>query len=630
MTLPFLQISDRIEALPVVYGSGDFALEVRRRILAGKYDCIALPLPPSFQRDVEQAVDLLPAITLVLQNEPYQPADREHGGEQRPPCHQEDEDTEGVVNFVPIDPCQAVIAAIRVAMEERIPRAFIDLETEHFEPYAVAFPDPYALKKLPLEKFAAAVLPALPPLPEGQPLWRMAMMAQRLRSLEKRHKAILLVCSMLDWPWIRQAYVEKAALGAKDDEVEPTEIHQPDPKTLLFMLGELPFITAQYEHARKELEDDTNLSVDGVKDLLIHARDRYKRELKHQARPVTPQTLSLYLRYVRNLSLVERRLTPDLYSLVVAAQQFVGDNFALHVAETAREYRHDREVGLPRITLGIDRGRLADGRTVRMVNRLAGPPMTWRSCELRRRPEPKKRKLWQMRWNPFSQCSYPPEDVLIERFRSHLFDRAKAVIGLDLAKTEKFTTSFKDGIDIRETLRNWHTGGIYVKAFPPTRGGLDAVVMLFDSPADPRDYPYRMTWHSEHDEESLLAFFATDWHKNLVGPGIAQASYGGAMMIFPRLIIPDIWTDPAFDAASTMEERLLMAACAYGREKHVALMSALPPGGAWRRLAAQFGKKLVHLPLGMFSASTLAQLRIFHVLNGKQVRSYAADFIRRA
>ena len=60
------------------------------------------------------------------------------------------------------------------------------------------------------------------------------------------------------------------------------------------------------------------------------------------------------------------------------------------------------------------------------------------------------------------------------------------------------------------------------------------------------------------------------------------------------------------------------------------LLSPIPPTAAWRRLAADRGKKLVHLPLGNFSAATIAQLRLMHVLNGREVRSYAADFIRKA
>jgi hypothetical protein len=34
------------------------------------------------------------------------------------------------------------------------------------------------------------------------------------------------------------------------------------------------------------------------------------------------------------------------------------------------------------------------------------------------------------------------------------------------------------------------------------------------------------------------------------------------------------------------------------------------------------------VPLKRFSGQLLERLRIFHDLNGKQVRSYAADFIR--
>ena len=47
-------------------------------------------------------------------------------------------------------------------------------------------------------------------------------------------------------------------------------------------------------------------------------------------------------------------------------------------------------------------------------------------------------------------------------------------------------------------------------------------------------------------------------------------------------------------------------------------------------LAKRFGKQWIHVPLRQFGESTVQQLRMVHVLNGKQVRSYAAHFIRRA
>jgi hypothetical protein len=154
--------------------------------------------------------------------------------------------------------------------------------------------------------------------------------------------------------------------------------------------------------------------------------------------------------------------------------------------------------------------------------------------------------------------------------------------------------------------------------------------MLFDSPADPRDYPWRITWHAEAHDESTLSFFATDFQKETVGPGIALATYGGAMFLFPPREVPDVWRDRRFDFTDTLEERLLAAACVYSQERHIALLSHAPAGPGWRRLARKYGKKLIHVPLAHFSQETVQQLRMFHVLNGQEVRSYAEYFIRRA
>jgi hypothetical protein len=171
---------------------------------------------------------------------------------------------------------------------------------------------------------------------------------------------------------------------------------------------------------------------------------------------------------MRNLSLIERRMTPDFYTIVMAAKQTAGDQFALHVAETAREYLQETSSAAPRVflpvlpwpamTLGIGQGRFPDGDVVHLVSRLPGPPVEWRSFQLSKRPEKKDVARWALRWNPYSHRSWPPEDTSIESFRAHVFDRARAILGQDLARTEKFTTSVMDGIDIRDTLRHWYDG----------------------------------------------------------------------------------------------------------------------------------------------------------------------------
>ena len=114
-----------------------------------------------------------------------------------------------------------------------------------------------------------------------------------------------------------------------------------------------------------------------------------------------------------------------------------------------------------------------------------------------------------------------------------------------------------------------------------------------------------------------------------MGPGIGRAEQGGAMFLFPPVRIRDIWLDEGLDFADTLEERILAAACAYSRNRHIALLSPAPPGSKWRKMARQFGKRWVHVPMSRFSTATLRQLRVLHVLNGREVRSYADHFIRR-
>jgi hypothetical protein len=384
-----LKIGPHITVLPVIHGSGDFALEVRRVMLEQPFDVVAVPLPPSFQLDVEQAIEHLPKPTVVVQREPLPYVTEwtpDHDDETESNDEAEPTPHEGVCSYVPIDPCQAVIMAVRIAMGERIPRCFIDLETSQFEPHTANMPDPYALKRVAIERFAAAILPNIERPPEGQLRDRVRHMANQLRKLDARHESVLLVCSVLDWPWIREAYQESAGNSAEvvdvdHDFVEPTSTHELDPNTLIFMLGELPFVTGLYERARSELEDDQNLSIDGVKELLVTARDAYRNDLKRRARKITPHLLARCTKYIRNLSLVESRLTPDLYTIVVAAKQIAGDQYALHVAETARDYPYSDGGTFESIVMGIDEARFANGDTFEMVSRLPGPPMEWRSCE---------------------------------------------------------------------------------------------------------------------------------------------------------------------------------------------------------------------------------------------------------
>ena len=260
MPNPVLQLSDRITLLPIIHGSGDFALEVRRRIHANSYDCVALPIPSDFEEHVEEAIGHLPRVHIVAQQE---------GGVGEDPS---------AYTFVPVDPCQPVISAIREAIAADIPRAYVDLAVDAYEHDTSNYPDPYALKTVSLEKFDAALIPGLPqPVPGSQRSSRIRWMAHQLHLLELDYDNILFVCSVLDWPWIRDAYTERQSPPEEKGPVWPTEIYYVAENCLFFVMGELPFISHLYEHRRAEMLPDETLGIDGIKSLVLESRSEWIR-----------------------------------------------------------------------------------------------------------------------------------------------------------------------------------------------------------------------------------------------------------------------------------------------------------------------------------------------------------------
>ena len=600
------------------------AQTVRDFIISHEVDCVAVPLPPSVEPFLEEGVASLPVVSVVV-------------------CPEQNDEDAPCCSYVPIDPCQAVIMGIRVAMGEGITRAYIDREVSMFQATPWSGPDPYALKMASLESFSAAAIPFLPsPELDGPRQARIAWMAFRLHELELDYRKIVCLCPLMDWPWLRQAYQDRVPYRGPESLTERPLWWNVEPASLYFLLGELPYVTQLYEQRREEARSDKHLSIDGIKELVLESRSRWlasrSSAVAQESNWVTPQLLQRYFHYVRNRTLLEQRLTPDLFTLVHAAQQMAGDAFALTLLETAKTYTYQHESSSlgtrPTVTMGI--GQLQDpgGELLPAVNRLQGHPQQWRSLTLRPNPPTPKKQTWAYQWNPYRQCSWPPEDERIESFAAHVRQQSKQVLGADLAKTEKFSTSLEDGIDLRETLRHWTRPSqrsvfdLRVKVIPPARGTIEVLVFLFDVPADPNVYTWQATWYAEHHEESTLSFYATPFSTQMIGPGIGQAKYGGVMFLYPPRPIPDIWEHPLFGFTATLEERLLAGACAYSQEPYVAVVSPVPMKNTWRQVARRFGRKLVPLPLHRFSGQTVARLRQFHVLNGHEIRSYASRFIR--
>jgi hypothetical protein len=151
--------------------------------------------------------------------------------------------------------------------------------------------------------------------------------------------------------------------------------------------------------------------------------------------------------------------------------------------------------------------------------------------------------------------------------------------------------------------------------------------MIFDEDRNSERYPYCMTWLGEHEQESDMAFYATDPAESIVGPGICRCEYGGFMLSYPPRRVMDVWQDPDYRMATNRGEVLLMAALDYSIEKHVVYVAAKPPRSIFKQMAARRDRKIVYLPLGSLSVQKIRNMRILHILSGKDKRESAKDYI---
>ena len=334
------------------------------------------------------------------------------------------------------------------------------------------------------------------------------------------------------------------------------------------------------------------------------------------------------MKFSRNYALISNHLMPDTFQILSAAKGCVDHNYAYEVWELACIYPYAKNIeNLQELSLT--------------------PQEIWGQSKmihfhLKQRTE--KSKLFQQRRknrsnfkfqppNPFSICSYPPEDVVVENFGEFLQKKGTQILSEENARSIPFTTSLEDGIDTRETIRHWHEKKLYVKAKGKPPGGVGSVVIIFneddisDNPGAQEKYTWKTTWLGEHEQESDMAFYATDMMQKVIGPGISRCEYGGFMMSYPPRRMFNIWDDPDYETCRNKPEVLLAAAIDYAVKPVIVYVASKPPRTVMRSYASRFGKKIVYIPIGQLSPIMLNKIRAFHVLGGHDKRLIADEYI---
>ncbi|MBD3392195.1 MAG: hypothetical protein GF418_08990 [Chitinivibrionales bacterium] len=598
---------DGITLIPILHGRVAFATQVRRLCLEHRFGRIAVDVPSVFSSHLAAAVSCLPLVSAVVARQ-----------------------KRGPVYYVPTDPCDAAIEGIRQAQQNHVGHALVGspwLETpQPLQP----LPDEFAVNEMGFEAFCALCLHAVGNPGAGSPEDRAAQYtAYQLLQLRSSGDAVLGIIHMRRFARVVY-YLGREKTHNLHFDAPPSygiETHYVNPDHLYFALGELPFVSGKFEKERHDLFAGPVDVVSTIKDLFRETRDGYY-DRSEDIVSLSPARIQAALTFLRNLTVMDRRFIPGLFDIVAAAKGVGGNTYALRVLKNAKYYPYlPFEFGEQRIAVGIDKITLpGDGAPRDAVNLFRDTAMVWRSLAIKPDPSELRKKKYRFSWSPFGMCSHVPEDRRIESFNAHVRKKAQRIMAEDFVKTERFSTSVKDGIDIRETLRNWHTGHIYVKEVPPSRGPVDTVVIIFDEDHDDR-YPQQATWYAEHGEESTLTFYATNPLDDMIGPGIARSEYGGLSLLFPPRPVPDAFELTRNMGLTRLSHRLACGAMVFGKERAIAYVAARRPDVRLRMLARRHHKHLVWIPLTSFSSETLRRLRRFHVLNGKVVRSWASRFI---
>jgi hypothetical protein len=240
------------------------------------------------------------------------------------------------------------------------------------------------------------------------------------------------------------------------------------------------------------------------------------------------------------------------------------------------------------------------------------------------------RKKWETAEpNEVDICSYPPEDVQVEKWGEALMKHANHVLQAGITESEPFIADFGRGPDIREMLRRFHENRIYVKK--DEHGGLEfgSVVVVFAEDEDMVEYPFQMTWLGEHSQESDMAFYSTPPGTDVVGPGISRMEHGGFVLSYPPMRMFDIWRDHHFDFIPTRHERLLVAGLAYSEKTGIVYVAKKGPSARWKKLAKSMGKRIVYIPLGSLNPLHIKRMRTFHMLQNKGVRNFAHEYLKK-
>jgi len=595
-----------IAYLPVIPGRLEFAWRVRKYLLEHRPRVVAVELPSSLERAYAKALERLPCMSVIL----------------IPEANGEEDER---VTYIPIEPGDPFVEALRTAREIEAEIVFLE-PASHEKPHLNdTYPEPYAIELIGLHSYLEAYrVHSQPRTPQIDS--HAAAMAWKLQGADPFAQLCAIVSlNMVDPLLDAMETPQESPAPPQIRLFDRAELFNLHPDCLAEVTSEPPYFQELYEETRNG--NLKTFRLDRPRWQLALLRDAEKEYGLNTGDAMQSWQRVGIAKFSRNLATLDGHLIPGVYDLSLAARSLVDDNYAYEVWQMANRFsvQPTDEADIETLNLSGDEVWLRT-RKLRIRRRLPRMKQRLKPAGLKARKREKFKGEWAKETSGASICSYPPEDLVIENYGRFLKRHAKMKLSEERSRTEPFLSSILDGIDLRETVRNWHAGKLYVREWGKFSGDVGAVVLIFDEDRDDR-YHYLTTWLGEHQNESDMAFYSTQPFEHLVEPGIGRAEYGGLLMTLPPRRLFDVWSDPDYDAAETKAERLLLAGLDYSMERNVVYIAAKPPRSIFRHFAARVNRKIIYVPLGQLSPTKLKKIRVVHVLDGYQRREEAAQYL---
>ena len=627
----------QIIIIPTLHNQVGFSKIADHLVNQLEVDCVATELPWQLERELDFALNRLPIPTIIH---------RQFQMETNELTISQTKDRNSYI----IHPGESIFWLAYVSIKNNIPVKYLDYWLPNI-PSKLDIPiDFVKLSFIGWKKFFENAHSSLK-FHYSQPMhiFREKYMIQELMKLSKTNKKILFICGAAHYPFFDYSLKKSQFLiqseevipdnynplieDSYDTKFEPTNTLLPiwnvsdlHPQSLHLHTGDLPYMLNKF------IEDPQSFDLlEAIRNLYFESENIYHSKFDDN---VSPANYKRLFQYLRNVNRLKGELIPDLHSIVIAAKGMVDDDYAYEVFRNAIDYRFrpnpknklDREI---RLIPDPDQDNIIKIAFRRRYKR----PILKKFYQDNDRdeydpiPEEEYPGQWREIWDELSKngyVSYPPEDIFIEKYFNYLRKRLNEIMMEEKSTTVPFRSSLEDGIDWRATTRFLHENKIYVKQLPRTQSEIGAIVVQFiEEEKLSMEYNYHSTLFAEHELESHISVLTTKPGDEIIGPGITRVKYAAIVSQFP----PKGWPILIPQTIDDFKIRLIYTAMRMALTNIIGYISEKPPTIAQINFASTNGFRLIYLPMGQLTKSSLHRLRTMHLLADRSIRDIAREYI---